>query len=52
MHNPDCDPVEQQQVQDKLDALYERDGRHDPAHPFHASYTGLALKYAAEESDG
>lgn len=23
-------------------ALYEADGRHDPAHPMHALYTGLA----------
>ena len=48
MRNPDCDPVEQQQVQERLDALYEQDGRHDPAHPLHASYTALHLKYTEQ----
>ena len=37
-----CDPIQQQAVQDRLEALYEADGRHDPAHPMHALYTGLA----------
>lgn len=41
MH-PNCNPIEQQAVQDQLDAWYEQDGRHDPAHPMHALYTGLA----------
>lgn len=41
--NPDCNPIEQQAVQDRLDALYEADGRQDPKHPMHALYTGLAL---------
>ena len=27
--------------QDKLEALYTADGRHDPAHPLHGVYTGL-----------
>ncbi len=40
--NHDCNPIEQQAVQDRLEALYEADGRHDPAHPMHALYTGLA----------
>lgn len=39
--NPDCNPIEQQARQDQLDALYEADGRHDPAHPQHSTYTGL-----------
>lgn len=38
--NP-CDPVQQQAVQDRLEALYEADGRHDPSHPMHCLYTGL-----------
>ena len=42
-----CDPTQQQAVQDRLEALYEADGRHDPAHPMHALYTGLAQ--AADE---
>lgn len=37
----DCDPIEQQARQDRLDELYQADGRHDPAHPMHATYTGL-----------
>lgn len=41
----DCHPVEQQAVQDQLDAWYEQDGRHDPSHPWHAHYTGLAAKF-------
>jgi hypothetical protein len=31
--------------QNQLDALYEKDGRFDPAHPAHATYTGLWVKY-------
>ena len=37
-----CDPTQQQAAQDRLEALYEADGRHDPAHPMHGLYTGLA----------
>lgn len=37
-----CDPIEQQAVQDRLDQLYKDDGRDDPKHPMHALYTGLA----------
>lgn len=29
--------------QDYLEWLYERDGRHDPSHPMHSLYTGLAV---------
>lgn len=36
-----CNPTEQQARQDQLEALYEADGRHDPAHPSHGVYTGL-----------
>jgi hypothetical protein len=36
-----CNPIEQQSRQDQLEALYAADGRHDPAHPAHATYTGL-----------
>ncbi len=39
--NHDCHPVEQQARQDALDAAYEADGRHDPAHPHHCTYTAL-----------
>lgn len=40
--NP-CDPVVQGARQAELEALYHRDGRHDPEHPFHGLYTGLVL---------
>ena len=36
-----CNPIEQQARQDELDRLYELDGRNDPNHPLHATYTGL-----------
>jgi len=36
-----CDPIQQQAVQDRLEQLYADDGRHDPAHPMHSVYTGL-----------
>jgi hypothetical protein len=39
----DCNAIEQQAVQDRLDALYEADGRHDPSHPMHGLYTGLII---------
>lgn len=39
--NPDCHPVDQQQRQDDLDTAYSADGRHDPSHPHHATYTAL-----------
>lgn len=39
-----CDPIEQQARQDQLDELYAADGRHDPAHPGHATYTGLVAQ--------
>jgi len=28
-----------------LEDLYFLDGRDDPSHPFHHTYTGLALRY-------
>jgi hypothetical protein len=31
--------------QDKLEALYAEDGRHDPAHPKHMLYSGLWVKH-------
>jgi hypothetical protein len=38
-----CDPVEQQARQDELDRLYAEDGRHDPKHPDHGTYTNLVF---------
>lgn len=45
MMHPDCNPIEQQAIQDRLDRWYEEDGRHEPDHPLHSLYTGLAEKY-------
>lgn len=36
-------PLDECVKQGHLEALYEADGRHDPAHPFHALYTGLFI---------
>ena len=43
--NSDCNPIEQQAVQDRLDELYIRDGRDDKSHPYHATYTNLFQSY-------
>jgi hypothetical protein len=32
---------------DLLDKLYEWDGRDNPAHPYHHTYTGLYQKFTA-----
>ena len=39
--NPDCNPIEQQAVQDRLEAAYIASGRADKSHPMHSLYTGL-----------
>ena len=49
--NHDCNPIEQQAVQDRLEALYEADGRHDPAHAMHCLYTGLAQAAQQQQVD-
>lgn len=36
--------VDQNRV-DLLERLYEWDGRSNPEHPYHHTYTGLYLKY-------
>ena len=46
-----CDPRVQQKVQERLDELYVRDGRHRPDHPDHATYTGLSAKYKEESTN-
>jgi len=40
-----CTPSIQQARQDRLDALYLEDGRHNSDHPLHAHYTGLWQQY-------
>ena len=43
---------EQQARQDRLDEAYAADGRHDPGHPRHATYTGLmAPAQTLQEND-
>ena len=44
-----CDPTQQQAVQDRLEQLYADDGRHDPAHPMHGLYTGLTQAAQQQE---
>lgn len=36
---------EQEGRQAALEALYEADGRHDPAHPHHSLFTGLVTPF-------
>jgi len=36
-----ADVVRQQQRQEELDAIYEKDGRTDKSHPMYGLYTGL-----------
>lgn len=50
MMHPDCNPIEQQAVQERLDSWYEKDGRHEASHPMHCLYTGLAEKYLHQEA--
>lgn len=45
--NP-CDPISQQARQDLLDRAYELDGRLEPDHPFHCTYTALRTTAAYE----
>jgi hypothetical protein len=42
--NPDCNPIEQNERQQRLEQLYEADGRHDKGHPMHGLYTGLVTQ--------
>lgn len=46
-----CNPAVQLARQKRLDALYEQDGRHDPSHPNHHTYTGLWAQYVGEPCD-
>jgi hypothetical protein len=42
---------EDQDRQARLEELYEKDGRHDPASPMHCLYTGLWQQYMAQQED-
>jgi hypothetical protein len=46
--DPNCNPIEQQKIQDRLEAWYVEDGRDNPEHPLHSFYTGLAEKFGQE----
>ena len=37
--------LEQEARQRELDRLYDLDGRHDPHHPHHATYSGLVAGF-------
>lgn len=39
------DLAEQTARPGRLEKWYELDGRHDPSHPWHGCFTGLALQY-------
>jgi hypothetical protein len=40
-----CNPIVQQARQERLERLYEQDGRNDPSHEHHCTYCGLWEKY-------
>lgn len=44
--NPDCNPIEQQAVQDRLEAAYQASGRDQlpDGSPLKSTYTGLLTK--------
>jgi len=42
--NPICNPFKQLARQRRLEKLYAADGRLDPAHPRHGTYTGLMVQ--------
>jgi hypothetical protein len=43
MTNNTCSATEQQARQDRIDEAYAADGRHDPGHPRHGTYTALVV---------
>lgn len=48
MNGTSCDPKLEANRQAYLEYLYDRDGRHDPAHAMHSLYTGLAVRRESE----
>ncbi len=46
MKNPT--PAQLLEQQNLLDALYVKDGRDNPNHDWHKSYSGLGIKYWAD----
>ena len=47
----DCNHIEQNAIQERLDRWYIKDGRYRPDHPMHNLYTGLADKYMTTDSE-
>lgn len=47
----DCNHIEQNAIQERLERWYIKDGRYRPDHPMHALYCGLADKYMATDSE-
>ena len=45
----ECNPVDQLARQQRLDELYDQDGRHALDHPSHGLYTGLWIKYEGSQ---
>ena len=46
---PGCDPNAQLARQQRLDELYDQDGRHALDHPSHGLYTGLWVQYEGSQ---
>ena len=44
-----CDPTAQLARQQRLDELYDQDGRHALDHPSHGLYTGLWVQYEGSQ---
>ena len=46
------DAAYQNAVQERLERLFQIDGRSNPEHPHHATFTGLAAKYNGISTTG
>ena len=51
--NPDCNPIEQQARQDRLEAAYQASGRDDlpSGHALKSTYTGLLTSDDTNDTD-
>jgi hypothetical protein len=48
--NPNCHPIEQQARQNRLEAAYQADGRDNPDHEHHCTYTALSKTEAYQNT--
>lgn len=50
--NPDCNPIEQQARQDRLEAAYQASGRDQlpTGHPHKSTYTGLLTEPSNDDT--